>query len=165
MKNIVLIGIMGCGKTTIAKLLSNKLNMPVIDLDEYIVNKYKQSINEMFLISEEYFRERETICCKEVAALHNHIISTGGGIIKNHSNSEVLKENGIIIYIDRPIDRILTDVEIQNRPLLKEGSQKLYDLYKQRDKAYKVAANIHIINDDTLEVVVDRISKAIQLHK
>lgn len=165
MKNIVLIGIMGCGKTTIAKLLSDTLNMPVIDIDEYLVNKYHQSINEMFLISEEYFRTRETICCKEVAKLNNYIISTGGGIVKNPSNIMTLKENGIIVYIDRPIDNIITDVEIQERPLLKEGPQKLYDLFKQRDKAYKEAADVHIINDDTLEVVVDRIINAIQVHK
>lgn len=164
MKNIVLIGIMGCGKTTISKLLSDKLNMPVIDIDEYLVNKYQQSINDMFLISEEHFRTRETICCKEVAKLSNHIISTGGGIIKNPENIEVLKENGIIVYIDRPVDNILTDVETQNRPLLKDGPQKLYDLFKQRDNAYKEAANIHIINDDTLEIVVERIIQAVQLH-
>ena len=60
MKNIVLIGIMGCGKTTIARLLADKLQRPVIDTDEYIVEKYQQTIQEMFEVSEEYFRNKET---------------------------------------------------------------------------------------------------------
>lgn len=55
MKNIILVGIMGCGKTTISKLLSEKLNMPVIDMDEYLEKKYQLTIPEMFDISEDYF--------------------------------------------------------------------------------------------------------------
>ena len=102
MKNIVLIGIMGCGKTTIAKLLADKLQRPVIDTDEYIVEKYQQTIQEMFEVSEEYFRNKETEACKDIARLDGHIVSTGGGVVLNSLNIDYLKQNGIIIYIDRP---------------------------------------------------------------
>ena len=101
MKNIVLIGIMGCGKTTISKLLAEKLHRPVIDIDEYIVEKYNQSINEMFAISEDYFRQNETACCKDLADIQDHIISTGGGVILKKENIDYLKKNGIVFYIDR----------------------------------------------------------------
>lgn len=165
MKNIVLIGIMGCGKTTIAKELSKKLKMPVIDIDEYLVSKYQQSINEMFAISEEYFRERETICCQEIAKVQGHIISTGGGIINNNCNIEALKENGIIIYLDRPIENIVSDVEIVTRPLLKDGPQKLYALFQKRHQKYLDACHFHVINNQTLDKVVDEIVNIVSLNQ
>ena len=70
MENIVLIGMMGCGKTTISNLLSKELSRPLIDIDEYLVDKYDMTIPEMFDISEDYFRERETICCQAVSYTH-----------------------------------------------------------------------------------------------
>ncbi|WP_294581857.1 shikimate kinase [uncultured Thomasclavelia sp.] len=157
MKNIVLIGIMGCGKTTISKMLGEKLGWPVIDIDEYIVDKFNQTINEMFDVSEAYFRNNETECCKELASLHGHVISTGGGVILKSENIEYLKSNGIIIYIDRPIENIVEDVHVASRPLLKEGPQKLYDLDKQRHQLYLDACDYHLINDGTLEEIVDEI--------
>lgn len=157
MKNIVLIGIMGCGKTTISKLLADQLKRPLIDIDEYIVEKYQQSINDMFAISEAYFRKNETECCKDLASLQGHIISTGGGVILNDQNIEYLKENGIIFYIDRPIVNIIEDVHVASRPLLQEGPQKLYELDKQRHQLYLDACDHHLINDDTLQSITDKI--------
>ena len=162
MKNIVLIGIMGCGKTTVSKLLSEKLNMPVIDCDEYLVEKYHQTIVEMFDISEEYFRDKETEVCYELSKLDNHIISTGGGVILKDENIQALKSNGIIIYLDRPIDNILTDVETSTRPLLKDGPDKLYQLHQIRHPLYMKACDYHIINDETLEDVLDEIIKQLK---
>lgn len=162
MKNIVLIGIMGCGKTTIAKLLAEKLNRPVIDIDEYIVAKHQQTIPEMFNISETYFRENETAGCKDIANLEGYIVSTGGGVILNSLNINYLKKNGVIVYIDRPIGNILEDVETATRPLLKEGSQKLYDLNKQRHLLYLEACDIHLTNDDTLENVTNNLVRIIE---
>ena len=63
MKNIVLIGIMGAGKTTIGKKLSIDLNRPFIDMDEYLEKKYEMRISDMFKISEDYFRDHESACC------------------------------------------------------------------------------------------------------
>lgn len=157
MKNIVLIGIMGCGKTTISKMLGEKLKRPVIDIDEYIVEKHQQTIPEMFAVSESYFRDNETDGCKDVSKLSGHIISTGGGVILKPINVEYLKQNGTIIYVDRPIDNILTDVQVASRPLLKEGPQKLYDLDKQRHQLYLDACDYHIINDDSLDNITDKI--------
>ena len=157
MKNIVLIGIMGCGKTTISKLLAEKLQRPVIDIDEYIVEKYNQSINEMFAISEDYFRQNETACCKDLADIQGHIISTGGGVILKKENIDYLKKNGIVFYIDRPIDNIIEDVHVASRPLLQEGPQKLYDLDKQRHQLYLDVCDYHLINDSSLENIVNNI--------
>lgn len=157
MKNIVLIGMMGCGKTTVSKLLSERLKRPLIDIDEYLVDKYQMSIPSMFDISEAYFRDRESLCCQEIAELDGYIISTGGGIVKNKENCEMLRNNGIIIYLDRPIDSICEDVDTSSRPLLKDGTDKLYQLYKERHPLYIDNCDYHIDNDCSLEEVVKRI--------
>ncbi|MBS5113580.1 MAG: shikimate kinase [Coprobacillus cateniformis] len=165
MKNIVLIGIMGCGKTTVSLLLAEKLTRPVIDIDEYLEKKYQMSIPEMFAISEAYFRERETICCQEVSKLDGYIISTGGGVIKNPENMKALKENGIVIYIDRPISMILEDVETSSRPLLKDGAEKLFDLYKERHQLYLDSCDYHIMNDVTIDELINNILNCIKENK
>lgn len=157
MKNIVLIGIMGTGKTTVSKMLAKKLNRPVIDMDDYLQQKYQQTIPEMFDISEDYFRDHETTCCKDMSKLDGYIISTGGGVVKRKQNITYLKENGFIIYLDRPLQNIILDVETANRPLLKDGPEALYELYKQRHPLYLNASDLHIINDGSLEKVVDTI--------
>lgn len=157
MKNIVLIGMMGCGKTTIAKLLSKKLERVYLDMDEYIVNKYQQSIDDMFKIGEDYFRKNETDVCLSISKLEGYIISTGGGVVMNPKNIEYLKENGIIVFIDRPVEKIAEDVDIASRPLLKDGADKLYQLHQQRYQLYLNACDIHLINDQSAQNAVDRL--------
>lgn len=155
--NIVLIGIMGCGKTTIARMLKERLNRQSIDMDIYIEEKYQMSIREMFDISEQYFRERETECCLEIAQKDNLIISTGGGVITNPRNIEALQQKGWIIYIDRPVDNILKDVDTSSRPLLKDGPERLYELYHQRHPLYLQSCDYHLVNDGTLEEICQKI--------
>lgn len=157
MKNIVLIGMMGCGKTTIAKLLSKKLGRVYLDMDEYLVNKYQQSIDDMFKIGEDYFRKNETDVCLSISKLEGYIISTGGGVVLNPKNIEYLKENGIIVFIDRPVEKIAEDVDIASRPLLKDGADKLYQLHQQRYQLYLNACDIHLINDQSAQNAVDRL--------
>ncbi|MBO6046895.1 MAG: chorismate mutase [Erysipelotrichaceae bacterium] len=148
--NIVLIGIMGCGKTTIGQLLAEKTGMDFVDLDDYLEHRFAMSIPDMFAISETYFRDHETLCVKEVSQKKGVVISTGGGVIKRWENIEALKENGVIFYLDRPIANIVEDVDTSGRPLLKEGAQQLYKLYGERHPLYTSACDIHIHNDRTL---------------
>lgn len=162
MKNIVLIGIMGSGKTTFGHLLSQKTGHEMIDLDDYLVERFNMSIPDMFAISEDYFRSHETICCQEVSALDSKIISTGGGVIKRQENIDYLKKNGVVFYIDRPIKDIVEDVDPSGRPLLKEGPEKLYALDKERRDKYLKACDYHILNDGSLEKVVDDILKIME---
>lgn len=157
MKNIVLIGMMGCGKTTIAKLLAEKMGRIYLDMDEYLVNKYHQSIDDMFKIGEDYFRKNETDVCLSISKLEGYIISTGGGVVLNPKNIEYLKENGIIVFIDRPVEKIAEDVDIASRPLLKDGVDKLYQLHLQRYQLYLNACDIHLINDQSAQNAVDRL--------
>ena len=162
MKNIILIGMMGCGKTTISKKLSEVLNRPVIDIDEYLEHKYQMTIAEMFDISEDYFREREHVCCQDISQLDGYIVSTGGGVIKNPQNIKVLKNNGIIFYLDRPIENILQDIDTASRPLLKDGPEKLYQLYHERHTLYLQACDYQIENQTSIDEVINQIISIIK---
>ena len=157
MKNIVLIVMMGCVKTTISQLLGEKLKREVIDIDQYLIEKHGCSISDMMSISEDHFRDLEQEACLELSKKEGVIISTGGGVIKRQENIDALKKNGIIIYLDRPIQNILTDIDTQSRPLLKDGPEKLYQLDKERRQLYMNACDIHIINDQSLEMIVNLI--------
>lgn len=161
MKNIVFIGLMGCGKTTIAYELSKKLSLEVIDLDHYIETKYQETIQDMFCQGEDLFRSRETECCHEVSKKEGCIISTGGGVIKNKENIDALKENGYIIYIDRPVENIVLDVTTASRPLLKNGPQALYDLYHERHHLYQDYCDYHFINDISLQEAIEKLMEHI----
>lgn len=144
---IIIIGMPGCGKTTIGKILAKELNYNFYDMDEYIENTSGKSIKEIFKESEDAFRKLETKACKELISKKRCVISTGGGVIKRDINIEILKKEGIILFINRPIENIINDIDISFRPLLKEGKQRLYDLYKERFHKYKEASQIEILNE------------------
>ena len=91
------------------------------------------------------------------------VISTGGGVIKRSENIEYLKENSTIIFIDRSIEDIISDVNILSRPLLKDGAGKLYELYKERYDLYKKYSELTIINKGLLEEVVEKIVSKIAI--
>ncbi|AKA68781.1 shikimate kinase [Clostridium scatologenes] len=156
-KNIVLIGMPGSGKTTIGKILYEKLRTDFIDMDNYIEDREGKTIPDIFKNGEDYFRklEKEAVC--EVSAKKSAIISTGGGVIKNFSNIENLKKNGIVIFIDRPVENIAKDINVLSRPLLKDGVGKLYELLDERYELYKKYSDFRIENNGKIEDVIEKI--------
>lgn len=156
-KNIVLIGMPGCGKTTLGKTISENLGLKFFDVDQYIEEKSGKVISQLFDVSEEYFRSVESEVVYELSNEKSSVISTGGGVIKKYINIERLKETGIIIFIDRPVDNIASDVEVSTRPLLKDGVHKLYELFHERYELYKKYCDIHIMNDSDIDETVERI--------
>lgn len=157
MKNIVLIGMPGSGKTTVGLLLSEKLNMKFIDMDKYIESKENKSITEMFEISEEYFRNAESKCAEILGSQSSLIIAAGGGIVKRKENIDFLKQNSVIVFLNRPPEKIIEDIDIATRPLLKEGKEKIYTLYNERLHLYKKYCTIEVLNDKTLNDAVNKI--------
>lgn len=156
-KNIVLIGMPGCGKSTIGKMLSCELNMTFCDIDECIEKDTGKSIKEIFQNGEEYFREIEKKTVEKISKNSSQVIATGGGVVKNSENIYYLKKNGIIIFINRPIEKIFTDVDILNRPLLKSGKEEIYKLYEERKSLYKKYCDCEIINDADINEVGHKI--------
>ena len=158
MKNkIVLIGMPGCGKTTIGKILSTQLNLKFYDMDEYIQETSGKTIAELFEKGEDNFRDLETQACRDLIKKNNVIISTGGGVVKRKENVDILKEDSIIIFLDRPVEKIIGDVDVSKRPLLKDGKEKVLVLYKERYELYKKAADKIIVNDGTVKDAVEKI--------
>lgn len=158
---IVLIGMPGCGKTTIGKILAEKLNYNFYDMDEYIERTNKKSIEEMFNQSEDKFRELETKACKELITKERVVISTGGGVVKRDVNIEILKD-GFIVFINRPLSSIINDVDTDSRPLLKGCKENIYELYNERFSKYRNAANIEIDNEGLLSDTVDLTEKMLK---
>ena len=142
---VVIIGMPGSGKTTIGKILGRELDLKFYDMDEYIQERTSKSILELFENGEDYFRNIETDMCRELSKEKNVLISTGGGVVKKKENIDVLKKDALIIFLDRPVEKILEDVDVSKRPLLKDGKERIINLYNERYELYKKYALL-IIN-------------------
>lgn len=141
MKNIVLIGMPGSGKTTFGKAIAEILSRTFIDADDYLEAKEKRTIKSFFAESEKAFRDAEERTIRDLSSRQDLIIATGGGVVKRNKNILRLHQTGLILFIDRKPDDIVTDVEVGTRPLLADGPQKVYDLYKERIDMYRSAAD------------------------
>ena len=132
--NLVLIGMPGSGKTTIGKAIAKELSMDFIDSDDEIVKSQGVTIPKIFEdLGEVGFREIESQIIKEISSLQGRVIATGGGAVLNKRNIELLKENGLVVFIDRPLDDIVVTDDrplSSNRELLKKRYNERYDIYK-----------------------------------
>lgn len=160
-KNILLIGMMGCGKTTLGRILAKKLSYDFIDMDDYIEEIANDSISNLFKVSEENFRNWETEACRRLSKINKSVISAGGGVIKKNINVKLFNANSIIIFIDRPIENILEDIDVSKRPLLSKGKEVLYKLKEERYDLYKNYCHYRVVNDGSLEEAIDSIMKII----
>lgn len=153
-KNIVLIGMRGSGKTTVAKLLAQKLNKEYLELDDILVGKVGMTIPEIVeKHGWDYFRDKESEIVQEVSLYQDKVISTGGGIVIRPQNIEALKKNGVLVLLKAQIETLLSRIgNDANRPFLtnkKTRREEIEELLKQRKKLYEQASN-EIIDTDNL---------------
>lgn len=158
---VVIIGMPGSGKTTIGKILGRELDLKFYDMDEYIQERTSKSILELFENGEDYFRNIETEMCKELSKEKNVLISTGGGVVKKKENIDALKNDALIIFLDRPVKKILEDVDVSKRPLLKDGKERVINLYNERYELYKKYADEIVVNDSDMIEVIERLKNVI----
>ena len=157
MKNIILIGMPGCGKSTLGRALAESLHRSFVDADTFLEEKEGKSIPELFAVSEDCFRDAEERTIEALAARESLVIATGGGVVKRTANIERLKKSGTIYFIDRRPEDIVSDAEVSTRPLLAEGSAKVYPLYEERIALYRAAADDDIENAGSLESVLQKL--------
>lgn len=160
-KNIALIGMPGSGKTTIGRILAKELNITFIDIDKEIEKNNNMKISDIFKNGEEYFRKLEKEELKKICNLSPYVISTGGGVIKDKENIDILKKNAIIIFIDRNVNEIEKDINTDNRPLL-NTREALSKLYNERYNLYLEYSDIRLDNSSTEEDLVKLIIDSIR---
>ena len=158
MKNIILIGLPGCGKTTLGRLAAAELEMNFADCDEEIEKSCGKTVTESFAdCGENGFREIETEVLKSLLCRENTVISTGGGIVERDENVSELKKHGNVIYINRSVEDICADIDTSGRPLLKDGAQRVARLAERRNPLYRGCAEVEIENRGDIDGVVRKI--------
>lgn len=147
-ENLILVGMMGAGKTTVGRLLSRRLKRPFYDSDEEIERRCGVKIPVIFdLEGEAGFRQRESQALAELCAMHRIVLATGGGAVLSAENRRCLAGNGTVVYLHaRPPHLWLRVRHDRNRPLLAtpDPEKKLEDLYVQRDPLYREIADVVI---------------------
>lgn len=156
--NIALIGMMGCGKSTVGKMLAKKLGFDFIDLDEYIMKQESKSIDELFLNGEDSFRKLETFYLQKVSSLKNSVIACGGGVILNEVNIDLLYQNSTVIYVKRDLNEIVNTIALENRPLLNgDYRKKINEIFNARKNLYLTYSEYTVENrmlDDTINNII-----------
>lgn len=172
MKNIVLTGFMGTGKTTVGKLLAKKLNRTFFDTDTIIEQQLSASISDIFKsVGEKQFREYESQVVKLMSSMDSCVIACGGGVVLNKHNIDLLRKNGIIINLFASPKQILSRISHEDhRPLIKklinpmEGIKKMLnerkvaydncDIAVMTDGLTPEQVIITMLNNDTVKKIL-----------
>ena len=141
-KNIILVGMPGCGKSTVGKKLAARLGRPLVDTDEEIVKRIGCTIPEYFTAhGEEEFRKREHEVLRDFSGRSGQIIATGGGIVTRPENMDPLRENSVVVFLCRDIGKLPTN----GRPISQRHD--LHQLYEKRRPLYEAAADVVVDNE------------------
>lgn len=148
-RTIFLVGMMGAGKTTIGRALAQRLRRPFVDTDRVLVERTGVPIATIFEIEgEPGFRRRESALLAEMAREPGRVVATGGGIVLDPANREVMRTHGTVLYLRARLDSLWERVRHDTtRPLLatEQPREKLAQLMEERDPLYRDAA--HLIVD------------------
>jgi len=163
-KNIVLVGPMGSGKTTVGRRLAHELNKDFFDTDHEIIDKTGVTIDHIFDIEgEEGFRERESKILENLCQMSNIILATGGGIVILSKNRKILQNVGLVVYLTSSVDQLLRrTAKSKSRPLLENSTDRrktITELVDTRDIYYREVASVVI---DTTGKKLHEITKIIQ---
>lgn len=156
---LILIGMMGSGKSTIGKVLASAIDANFLDMDTMIEKREGVSISEIFQEQGEgYFRALEHLMAKSLEHKDNVVIATGGGVVINESTMEALKHGGKVVYLHIPVLDIVRRLEGDTqRPLLQNTSlkDKLEEVYSERKALYKKYADVILtVADKSVETIV-----------
>lgn len=168
MQNIILIGPMGSGKTTVGKQLAKRTRMDFVDSDHMIEDRCGVSISTIFDIEgEEGFRKRESKMLNELCDRNGIVLATGGGAIASEENRKLLRKSGFVVYLKTSVETQLARThKAQNRPLLEnvDAAEKLTQLMDERGKLYEQEADLTVISGDrVVSKVVEEILQVVDV--
>ncbi len=154
MQNIILIGPMGSGKTTVGRQLAKRKRMEFVDSDHMIEERCGVSISTIFDIEgEDGFRKRETKMLTELCQLNSIVLATGGGAIALEENRILLRKSGFVVYLKTSIETQLARTrKNQNRPLLEnvDAEKKLTELMEERGELYEQEADLIVTSGERI---------------
>lgn len=163
-EHIFLVGMAGCGKTSLGRRVAKNLGKQFLDTDQYISEAMNMTVNEIYeSVGEDFFRNAETAALVDLSGREPCIISTGEGTVLNEENVAIMRNNGVIIFVDRPLDQILSDIKMDRRPTLKGGTHEdVIVQYNQRIGYYKSAADFKFDNSKGFYVGLNQLTLLIQ---
>ena len=163
MKNLYLIGMIGCGKSTCAGLLGERLGLPVLDTDGEIVRETGMTVSELFArYGEAHFRDLETDLCRRLARTGDTVVACGGGLPLRAENRAYLWDSGTVIFLRRDPGKIYDTADMSGRPLGQGGREDFLLRYAGREPVYLSAAGLTIGDFDTPEETVEEILRRLQ---
>lgn len=163
--NAVLIGMPGSGKSTVGRLLADRLGLDFIDTDGIIEAAHRPIPRIFEMEGEPVFRRYELAAAREAANRMRAVISTGGGIVQTDAAMGALRETGVIVYVDRPLSVLLKSTKTEGRPLLASGRDALTELFNKRRDLYKKYADITVENASDASVCADHIIKNLEEYR
>lgn len=158
-KNIVFIGMPGCGKTSVARVVAARLGRRWYDTDDMVERSEGIGIPEIFeRFGEEYFRRLETDAILELSSKSGAVISVGGGAVAR--NASLLRRNAVVVYLTRPLEDIAASAAPGTRPLVK-GPDSLRELYERRRELYEGTCDLAIGNAGAIEDAAEKVLEAL----
>lgn len=158
-KNIVLIGMPGCGKSSVGRELATVLSREFYDCDDEISALGKTPAEIIETEGEERFRQIETDVLTELCKKSGAVIATGGGAVTQERNEDIIRQNSTVVFISRPVERLATN----GRPLSQGGEEKLRKMHKMRLPLYKKFCDIEVQSQktwqETARLIIDTLNK------
>ena len=163
-RHIFLIGMQGCGKSSLGKRVARETGLPFADTDAIVAASAGGTVNDFFArYGEETFRRAETGALAALTRARPMIISVGGGTVMNPVNRHIMRSWGSIVLIDRPLEDILSDIKLDRRPDLRDGGlAEVERVYWEQIPVYRSLADITVRNDRGYHMAVYTLTRLIR---
>ena len=164
-RHIFIIGMPGYGKSSLGKKVAANMNLPYVDTDQRIEQAFGCPTSQIFeRYGEQAFRNAETNTLIQLTRETGSLVSTGGGMVMRENNREIMRNHGIIVLVDRPLEEIMGDIKLNRRPLLaQKGLPEVERLYHERIDTYRSIADVVLDNSHGYHAGVNGMEKLIRM--